>query len=281
MSVQVSARHRIRKSFGKIERIADIPNLIEMQRESYARYLQHDVPADKREDTGLQAVFNSVFPIRDFSGVSSLEFVNYSFGEPKYDVEECLSRGMTYEAPLKITVRLVVYDQDKETGAQTIRDIKEQEIYFGTLPLMTVNGTFIVNGTERVIVSQLHRSPGIFFDHDKGKTSSADKLLYSARIIPMRGSWIDLEFDAKDIVYVRIDRRRKFPVTLLLKALGYSTEELLDIFYRKDAYFINGEIIERRINPDILKGRETAVDIFDPESGGILVKAKRKITSGP
>ena len=278
MSVQVSARHRIRKSFGKIERIADIPNLIEMQRESYARFLQHDVPADKREDTGLQAVFNSVFPIRDFSGASSLEFVTYSFGEPKYDVEECLSRGMTYEAPLKITVRLVVYDQDKETGAQTIRDIKEQEIYFGTLPLMTVNGTFIVNGTERVIVSQLHRSPGIFFDHDKGKTSSADKLLYSARIIPMRGSWIDLEFDAKDIVYVRIDRRRKFPVTLLLKALGYSTEELLDIFYRKDAYFIDGESIERRINPDIMKGRETAVDIFDPESGAILVKAKRKIT---
>ena len=220
MSQATETRKRVRKTFGKISKIIDIPNLIDMQKQSYERFLQKDTSPELRQETGLQGVFRSVFPIRDFSGTSSLEFVSYSFGEVKYEVDECLARGMTYEAPLKLTVRLVVYDVDKDTGAQSIRDIKEQEIYFGTLPLMTARGTFIVNGTERVVVSQLHRSPGIFFDHDKGRTHSSGKLLYSARIIPLRGSWIDLEFDPKDILYVRIDRRRKFPVTLLLKALG-------------------------------------------------------------
>jgi len=181
-----------------------------------------------------------------------LEFVRYSIGEVKYDVAECLQRGMTYEAPLKITVRLVVYDVDKETGARSIRDIKEQEIYFGTIPLMTENGTFIVNGTERVVVSQLHRSPGIFFDHDKGKTHATGKLLYSARIIPLRGSWIDLEFDHKDILYVRIDRRRKFPVTILLKALGYSTEALLNYFYATERVQLTEQGVARPVERDFL-----------------------------
>jgi DNA-directed RNA polymerase subunit beta len=269
---------RIRKNFGKIEQIADMPNLIEMQRHSYERFLQKDVSPDQREDIGLQAVFNSVFPIKDFSGMSSLEFVAYSFDEVKYDVEECLAKGMTYEAPLKITVRLVVYDVDKDTGARSIRDIKEQEIYFGTLPLMTVNGTFIVNGTERVVVSQLHRSPGIFFDHDKGKTHSSGKLLYSARVIPMRGSWLDLEFDPKDILHVRIDRRRKFPVTLLLKALGYDAQQLLDYFYQKETVRFGDGVVTRNIDPKLLLGHRVLNDIIDPSTKKPLVKKGKKIT---
>ena len=268
---------RIRKNFGKIEQIADMPNLIEMQRHSYERFLQKDVPPDQREDIGLQAVFNSVFPIKDFSGMSSLEFVAYSFDEVKYDVDECLAKGMTYEAPLKITVRLVVYDVDKDTGARSIRDIKEQEIYFGTLPLMTVNGTFIVNGTERVVVSQLHRSPGIFFDHDKGKTHSSGKLLYSSRVIPMRGSWLDLEFDPKDILHVRIDRRRKFPVTLLLKALGYDAQQLLDYFYQKETVKFGDGNVTRNIDPKLLLGHRVLSDIIDPETKKPLVKKGKKI----
>jgi DNA-directed RNA polymerase subunit beta len=269
---------RIRKNFGKIDQIADMPNLIEMQRHSYERFLQKDTPADQREDIGLQSVFHSVFPIKDFSGLSSLEFVSYNFDEVKYDVEECLAKGMTYEAPLKITVRLVVYDQDKDTGARSIRDIKEQEIYFGTLPLMTENGTFIVNGTERVVVSQLHRSPGIFFDHDKGKTHSSGKLLYSSRIIPMRGSWLDLEFDPKDILYVRIDRRRKFPVTLLLKALGYSAQDLLNYFYNTETVRLEEGQVKREINPSLLLGHRVQADIVDPESNKVLVKKNKKIS---
>ena len=268
---------RIRKNFGKIEQIADMPNLIEMQRHSYERFLQKDVPQDQREDIGLQGVFKSVFPIKDFSGLSSLEFVAYNFDEVKYEVDECLAKGMTYEAPLKITVRLVVYDLDKDTGARSIRDIKEQEIYFGTLPLMTENGTFIVNGTERVIVSQLHRSPGIFFDHDKGKTHSSGKLLYSARIIPMRGSWLDLEFDPKDILYVRIDRRRKFPVTLLLKALGYNAQQLLDFFYESEIVRFGDGVVTREINPQLLLGHRVQADIIDPETKKPIVKKGKKI----
>ena len=268
---------RIRKNFGKIEQIADMPNLIEMQRHSYDRFLQKDVPQDQRVDVGLQAVFNSVFPIKDFSGLSSLEFVSYNFDEVKYEMDECLAKGMTYEAPLKITVRLVVYDVDKDTGARSIRDIKEQEIYFGTLPLMTEHGTFIVNGTERVVVSQLHRSPGIFFDHDKGKTHSSGKLLYSSRIIPMRGSWLDLEFDPKDILYVRIDRRRKFPVTLLLKALGYSAQELLDYFYETEIIRFGDGQVTRDIDPQLLLGHKVQSDIIDPETNKALVKKGKKI----
>jgi len=269
---------RIRKNFGKIEQVAEMPNLIEMQRHSYERFLQKDVPPDQREEVGLQAVFKSVFPIKDFSGLSSLEFVAYHFDEVKYDVNECLAKGMTYEAPLKITVRLVVYEMDKDTGARSIRDIKEQEIYFGTLPLMTEKGTFIVNGTERVIVSQLHRSPGIFFDHDKGKTHSTGKLLYSSRIIPMRGSWLDFEFDPKDILYVRIDRRRKFPVTLLLKALGYKPEEILNYFYQTEVVRFSDDGVTRELNPELLLGHRVKDDIIDPQSNSVLVKKNKKIT---
>ena len=278
MATALSHEYRVRKNFGKIQKIIDIPNLIQMQVESYSQFLQLDVAPDKRAERGLQEVFKSVFPIEDFSGTASLEFVQYSFGQVKYDVEECLARGMTYEAPVKIVVRLVVYDTDKDTDTRSIRDIKEQEIYFGTLPLMTNNGTFIVNGTERVIVSQLHRSPGIFFDHDRGKTHSSGKILYSARIIPLRGSWLDLEFDPKDILYVRIDRRRKFPATVLLRALGYSAEELLNYFYPSERIFLtDSNRAEKELNPDILMGSRAPEDIHHPETGEVIFKKNRKL----
>ncbi len=268
---------RFRKNFGRIEKIIDIPNLIDMQKHSYERFLQKDTDPEQRENVGLQGVFKSVFPIRDFSGMSSLEFVRYSFGEVKYDVAECLQRGMTCEVPMKITVRLIVYDLDKDTGSQTIRDIKEQDIYFGTIPLMTDKGTFIVNGTERVVVSQLHRSPGIFFDHDKGKTHSSGRLLYSARIIPLRGSWIDLEFDPKNILFVRIDRRRKFPVTILLKALGYSNQDLLNFFYERERITIEDGKLRREVNPDFLLGKKASRDIIHPLTGEVIARKNKKI----
>ncbi len=267
-----------RKNFGKIEKIIDISNLIEMQKESYNRFLQKDTPPEQRDEYGLQGVFRSVFPIKDYNRSASLEFVSYNFAPPKYDEEECLQRGMTFEAPMKLTVQLVVYDVESEAETPPIRDIKEQEIYFGTMPLMTDNGTFIVNGTERVIVSQLHRSPGLFIDHDRGKTHSSGKLLYSARLIPMRGSWIDFEFDPKDILYARIDRRRKFPVTVLLKALGYSTEELLNFFYSTEKVYLEAETIEKKLNPEFLLQRKVTTDIVIPGTGEVLVKKHKKIT---
>jgi DNA-directed RNA polymerase subunit beta len=219
-----------------------------------------DVPPEKREDIGLQTVFKSVFPIKDFTGSASLEFVSYRFGEVKHSIEECIHRGMTYEIPLRLTVRLVVYEIDVETGVSNIRDIKEQEIYFGTIPLMTEKGTFIINGTERVVVSQLHRSSGVFFDHDKGKSHSSGKIIYSSRIIPVRGSWIDMEVDPKDIVYIRIDRRRKFPVTLLFKAFGYTTEDLLSYFYETEKIFVKGKRYFKEFNEAFLKGRRASKD---------------------
>src|SRR5512136_2365834 len=232
---------RARKTFAKIAKIIDIPNLIDIQKQSYDKLLQKDVAPDRREDVGLQGVFKSVFPIKDFSETSSLEFVSYNLERPKYDEEECRARGMTYAAPIKVTIRLVVWDVNEETGAQSIRDVKEQEVYFGEIPLMTDSGTFIINGTERVIVSQLHRSPGVFFDHDKGKTHSSGKLLYSARVIPYRGSWLDFEFDPKDILHVRIDRRRKMPATVLLKALDFSSEELLNFYYKSEEILVQSD----------------------------------------
>src|SRR6186713_3057421 len=227
----LAGRKRIRKFFGKIAEVAEMPNLIEVQKESYDQFLQVKEPEGGRSNEGLQAVFKSVFPISDFSGQAMLEFVRYEFEPPKYDVEECQQRGMTYAAPLKVTLRLIVFEIDQETGAKSVKDIKEQDVYMGDMPFMTSNGTFVVNGTERVIVSQMHRSPGVFFDHDKGKTHSSGKLLFAGRIIPYRGSWLDIEFDAKDIVFARIDRRRKIPVTSLLKALGMDAEEILDTYY--------------------------------------------------
>ncbi len=268
----------IRKNFGRVKKVIDIPNLIEMQQHSYAKFLQKDVAPEAREDVGIQAAFQSVFPITDFTGASSIEFVQYSIGEPKYSEEECLSRGATYESPVKLVARLLSYDVDKESGVQSIRDIKEQQIYFGTIPLMTRTGTFIINGTERVVVSQLQRSPGVFFDHDKGKTHASGKLLYSARIIPVRGSWIDLEFDPKDILHVRIDRRRKFPVTVLLKAIGYSTEDLLSIFYNWDTYIIDGNSLYRKVNSETMLGQKATLDVVNPNTDEILLRKNRKFT---
>src|SRR6187401_2901321 len=214
-----TGRKRVRKFFGHIKEVAEMPNLIEVQKASYDQFLMVDEPAGGRTDEGFQAVFRSVFPISDFSGTSMLEFVKYEFEAPKFDVDECRQRDMTFAAPLKVTLRLIVFDIDPDTQSKSIKDIKEQDVYMGDMPLMTSNGTFIVNGTERVIVSQMHRSPGVFFDHDKGKSHSSGKYLFAARVIPYRGSWLDFEFDAKDLVFVRIDRRRKLPATTLLFAL--------------------------------------------------------------
>ena len=256
MSVRVAHNVRLRRNFGKIRKIIDIPNLIEIQRRSYDEFLQLGLPSGERRDVGLQGVFKSVFPIKDFNETASLEFVSYSLGEPKYSVQECHERGMTYAAPLKVTIQLVIWDVDPETGARSIKNVKEQEVYFGEIPLMTTNGTFMVNGTERVIVSQLHRSPGVFFDHDKGKTHASGKLLYSARIIPYRGSWIDFEFDPRDILFVRIDRRRKFHATVLLRALGMTTEDLLNYFYKKDTILIDANRLAKVFKPGPAGGQQ-------------------------
>ena len=278
MSEKSLANKRTRKNFGKIKRIADIPDLIGMQRESFTRFLQKDILPENRKDIGLQTVFKSVFPIKDFTGSASLEFVSYRFGEVKHTVQECIHRGMTYEIPIRITVRLVVYDIDKDTGISNIRDIKEQEIYFGTIPLMTDKGTFIINGTERVVVSQLHRSSGVFFDHDKGKAHSSGKIIYSSRIIPVRGSWIDMEIDPKGIIHIRIDRRRKFPVTILFKAFGYSSEDILAYFYKTETIIVKGKRVFKVFNEDLLKGQRAGRDVLDPKSGEAIVKKGRIFT---
>ncbi len=278
MSGSLLAHKRIRKNFGKIKKVIEIPDLIGMQKESFNRFLQMDVKPEDREHIGLQAVFKSVLPIKDFTGSASLEFVSYSFGEVKHSVNECVSRGMTYEIPVLIRIMLQVYDVDKEAGTSSIRDIKEQKIYFGTIPLMTDKGTFIINGTERAVVSQLHRSSGVFFDHDKGKTHSSGKIIYTARIIPVRGSWIDMEIDIKDIVHLRIDRRRKFPVTLLFKAFGYTNEELLDYFYEKEKIFVKKNKYYREFREAGLKGQKSSREVKDPATGKLIV-AKGRIFS--
>ncbi len=278
MSKSALAPKRIRKNFGKIKQIVGIPDLIGMQRESFQRLLQMDIPPEKREDIGLQTVFKSVFPIKDFTGSASLEFVSYRFGEVKHSIEECVHRGMTYEIPVRITVRLVVYEIDTDTNVSNIRDIKEQEIYFGTIPLMTEKGTFIINGTERVVVSQLHRSSGVFFDHDKGKSHSSGKIIYSSRIIPVRGSWIDMEVDPKDIVHIRIDRRRKFPVTLLFKAFGYATEDLLSYFYETEKIIVKGKSYFKEFNEAFLRGTRASKDVRNTKSGEVIVRKGRVFT---
>ncbi|HMK33617.1 MAG TPA: DNA-directed RNA polymerase subunit beta, partial [Desulfomonilaceae bacterium] len=269
---------RLRKNFARIPQIAGIPNLIEIQKQSYDRFLQADVPPETREEYGLQGVFKSVFPIKDFSDTASLEFIKYTLGEEKYNVEECLQKGVTYALPLKITVQLIVWDVDPDTSSRTIRDVKEQEVYFGEIPIMTENGTFIINGTERVIVSQLHRSPGIFFDHDKGKTHASGKLLYSARIIPLRGSWIDFEFDPKDRLYVRIDRRRKLPVTVFLKALGHSSEQILNYFYNRQTILLSPEGLRRKVALKLLVGTAAPADIVVEGTDEVVVRKNKKIS---
>jgi DNA-directed RNA polymerase subunit beta len=272
--VHVTSNLRIRRSFGKIKKIIEIPNLIEIQKRSYDDFLQVGVSTEDRADVGLQAVFKSVFPIKDFNETASLEFVSYELGTPKYDVEECHQRGMTYAAPLKVKIQLVIWDV--ENGRRSIKNVKEQEVYFGEIPLMTGNGTFMVNGTERVIVSQLHRSPGVFFEHDKGRTHSTGKLLYSARIIPYRGSWIDFEFDPRDVLYVRIDRRRKFPATVLLRALGMTTEDLLNYYYRKDVINLDPKQYTKQFVADHLMGSRVGRDVKDPKSGEVIAREGRK-----
>ena len=269
---------RVRKLFGKNNQSIEIPNLIELQKSSYEAFLQKEVDPDKREDVGLQGVFKSVFPISDFNNTASLEYVSYTLEPAKYDVDECRQRGMTFAAPIKVTLRLIVFDVDEVTESRSIRDVKEQEVYLGEIPLMTANGSFIINGTERVVVSQLHRSPGIFFDDDGGKNNASGKLIYSGRVIPYRGSWLDFEFDQKDLIHVRIDRRRKFPVTILLKSLGLTGEQILEYFYDLDEVVVKNKKFFRKLDIERLSGQRAIADIVDPNSGEVLVKAGRRIT---
>ncbi len=277
MSYSFTEKKRIRKDFGKRPRILEVPYLLATQLESYRRFLQEDVPSDRRRPTGLHAALHSVFPISSYSGSAVLEYVDYRLGEPVFDVKECQMRGMTFAAPLRTTLRLVIYDKEAQAGTQSVKDIKEQEVYMGELPLMTRNGTFVINGTERVVVSQLHRSPGVFFEHDKGKTHSSGKLLFSARVIPYRGSWLDFEFDPKDCVFVRIDRRRKLPATILLRALGYSIDEILDAFFETNVFHLSKEGAQLELVPERLRGETASFDI--KVKGKVLVEAGRRVTA--
>ncbi|WP_295888555.1 DNA-directed RNA polymerase subunit beta [uncultured Thiohalocapsa sp.] len=276
MAYSFTEKKRIRKNFGKRPTILDVPFLLATQIDSYRDFLQAERAPDAREDMGLHAAFRSVLPIESYSGNAVLEYVTYRLGEPVFDVRECNLRGATYAAPLRVKLRLVIYDKDAPAGSKVVKDVKEQEVYMGDLPLMTENGTFIINGTERVIVSQLHRSPGVFFDHDKGKTHSSGKLLFSARVIPYRGSWLDFEFDPKDNVFVRIDRRRKLPATVLLRALGYSTDEMLALFFETDTFHL-GEALELELVPERLRGETVNFEISIGDK--VLVEAGRRVTA--
>ncbi len=277
MAYSFTEKKRIRKDFGKRPTVLDVPFLLSTQLDSFRQFLQTDVPKDERKDAGLHGAFNSVFPIVSYSGYVQLEYVDYRLGTPMFDINECRLRGATYAAPLRVTLRLVIYDKDAPAGKKVVKDVKEQEVYMGEMPLMTDTGTFIINGTERVIVSQLHRSPGVFFDHDKGKTHSSGKLLFNARVIPYRGSWLDFEFDPKDNVFVRIDRRRKLPATILLRALGYTNEEILETFYDFQKVRLKGDgKYEIQIDPQDLKGEQAAFDIR--VKGKKLVETGKRIT---
>ncbi|NNM00612.1 MAG: DNA-directed RNA polymerase subunit beta, partial [Gammaproteobacteria bacterium] len=276
MAYTYTEKKRIRKDFGKSAPVLEIPYLLETQIDSYRTFLQEELDPTGREDVGLHAAFKSVFPIESYSGNATLEYVSYRLGAPVFDVKECQVRGLTYAASLRVTVRLVIYD--KEAAEKTVKDVREQEVYMGELPLMTENGTFVINGTERVIVSQLHRSPGVFFDHDRGKTHSSGKLLYSARVIPYRGSWLDFEFDPKDLIYVRIDRRRKIPATVLLRALGYESFEILDMFFEKNVFTVLDGEFNLQLVPQRLRGDTLEFDIVDPK-GKVIVEAERRITA--
>jgi len=267
-----------RKNYGKIKEVLEIPNLIEIQLDSYEKFLQKDIAPDKRDAIGLEAVFNSVFPIKDSHETTTLEFVKYDMGDPKNSEEECIVRGLTYAAPMKVTIRLVVWNIDADTKARDIRAVKEQDVYFGEIPLMTERGTFIINGTERVIVSQLHRSPGVYFDTDQSKTTIGGNLSYTARVIPYRGSWLDFEFDHKELVYVRIDKKKKIPVTLFLKALGYSEKEILDYFYEKETIVVKDGRLFKETPLALLVGQKAPSDIVNEKTAEVLVKKHKKIT---
>ena len=277
MAYSFTEKKRIRKNFGKRPTILDVPYLLAIQLTSYAKFLQEDVAIEDRLDRGLHAAFKTVFPIVSYSGNAALEYVSYRLGEPVFDVKECQMRGLTFAAPIRVKVRLVIYDKEASGTPKPVKDIREQEVYLGEMPLMTRNGTFVINGTERVIVSQLHRSPGVFFDHDKGKTHSSGKLLFSARIIPYRGSWLDFEFDPKDSVFARIDRRRKLPVTIILRALGLTNVEMLDIFFEKSDFYLSEKEISMGLVPERLRG-ETAM--FDIKLGRkLIIEEGRRITA--
>ncbi|NNK79363.1 MAG: DNA-directed RNA polymerase subunit beta, partial [Litoreibacter sp.] len=270
---------RIRKYFGKIREVLEMPNLIEVQKSSYDLFLKSGDQLEPMDGEGIKGVFQSVFPIKDFNETAVLEFVKYELEQPKYDVEECQQRDMTYSAPLKVTLRLIVFDIDEDTGAKSVKDIKEQDVFMGDMPLMTPNGTFVVNGTERVIVSQMHRSPGVFFDHDKGKTHSSGKLLFACRIIPYRGSWLDFEFDAKDLVFARIDRRRKLPVSTLLYALGLDQEGIMDAYYDTvDFRQVKKKGWATKFFPERIRGTKPTMDIIDAKSGEVIAEAGKKVT---
>jgi DNA-directed RNA polymerase subunit beta len=279
MGLSFTGKKRIRKSFGRIPEAGAMPNLIEVQKSSYDQFLQKDVKHIDRRMEGVQAVFTSVFPIKDFSERATLEFVSYEFEQPKFDVEECQQRDMTYAAPLKVKLRLIVFESDEETGAKSVKDIKEQDVYLGDIPLMTDKGTFVINGTERVIVSQMHRSPGVFFDHDKGKTHASGKLLFAARVIPYRGSWLDFEFDAKDVVFVRIDRKRKLPATTLLYALGMDGEQILSTFYERVIYKRTAKGWTTRYRAERWRGAKPNFDLVNAKSGKVVAEAGKKISA--
>jgi len=276
MGYTFTERKRIRKSFGKRVNVLPVPYLLTTQLESYRNFLQTSVPQAERKNEGLQAAFTSIFPIESHSKNARLEYVHYLLGEPAFDIKECQQRGLTYCAPLRAKVRLVI--MDREASKPTIKEVKEQEVYMGEIPLMTPTGSFVINGTERVIVSQLHRSPGVFFEHDRGKTHSSGKLLFSARIIPYRGSWLDFEFDPKDYLYFRVDRRRKMPGTILLKALGYTPEQILDLFFQKDTFHVNAQGVQFELVPDRLRGEIARFDIYGKD-GKVIVPKDKRITA--
>ncbi len=276
MAYSFTDKKRLRKDFGKLSGVMDLPYLLAIQVDSYDRFLQEDKTKVARHDIGLHAAFRSVFPIVSYSGSAALEYVDYRLGEPTFDVKECVLRGITFAAPLRVKVRLIIYD--RETSNKAVKDVKEQEVYMGEIPLMTQNGTFVINGTERVVVAQLHRSPGVFFDHDRGKTHSSGKLLYSARVIPYRGSWLDFEYDPKDCVFVRIDRRRKLPATIILRALNYSTEEILALFFETNTFSVTKEGFSAELIPERMRGDVATFDILD-EKGAVVVETGRRVTA--
>ena len=270
-------KKRIRKSFGKLLSAIDVPSLLAIQVDSYLKFLGEDSDANRYTTSGLNTVFSSVFPIVSLSGYAALEYVSYRLGEPIFDVRECKMRGLTYAAPLRVKLRLVHYDREQTSASQVIRDVKEQEVYMGEVPLMTEHGTFVINGTERVVVSQLHRSPGVFFEHDKGKTHSSGKLLFSARIIPYRGSWLDFEFDPKDCMHARIDRRRKLPVTILLRALGFSVEQILEMFFENNVYEISDDKLVLHLVSERLRGETASFEV--KKAGKVIIEKGRRITA--